>query len=352
QIKSLQLSIDGADSAIAQLNDSLSIVNALDAIDTRISQINQAEMDAAASGHPLPPEQIAANRATIAGLQQQQATIMRSVTQANSTKETLKSNVATLRYTKKSTIELMVYTAQNLISSYYKLQNQKDNAVLAIADTERQRGTIEALYSVGRATADDLRTIEYSIKSLENTSETLALQNTSLIRQFNLLLGRDSETKVDFSEFKPQIATNSAKKELKENDLTSEYELAAAACIDIQSQSATLKAQKSGTSEYRTEEAKLAELKRKFKAEFYNAFNDVFIKQSALSSCQDTLFQKSAAAATAKTKYDVGYISKNDFITAKNSVDNQKIAVTSAQIDYQNAVLKYNCFLNGGWPQA
>lgn len=351
QLASITINIESIQSTIHDINNNLSIINSMDALDAQIYAINQAEMDAANAGTPLSPEQIAANRAKIASIEQQKSILMSTNTQMNASKETLSENLESLRFTKKSSIELVVYTGQNLISSYYKLQNQKDLIKQNIEDFNRQKSLTETLQRVGRATSNDVKNIGYSIDSLKNTQRTLERQESSLISQFNLLLGRDFQGKASFGPFEMQLAKNIDGKTLTLDDYEKEFEVAYNKNIDLQAQQNTYKSKEQYTGEYREAERKLAELRRQFKSNFYDAFHDIFAKQDELTQVQNTLDQKKATLKIAELKYSVGYLSKNDLETAKSAVITQEINAKNAQVDYQNAVLKYVCFINGGWPK-
>lgn len=352
QLKTISINIEGAESTIRQIDNNVSISESFDAINAQISAINAAEMDAVASGNPLSPEELAANKAKIAQLQQQQSALLTSASQLYSTKDSLKTTVETLRYTKQSTTELLVYSAQTLISSQYQLQNQERLLAQTEEDLARQKKMTDALYRVGRATDFDLKSLSYQEDTLAHTRQTLERQKKALTSQLNLLLARDFETEITFAEFEPTEPKNQNGEPLSVADYQTELDTALAANIDIASQKYTWEQSERYTAAYREAEQQLYELRRQFKSDFYDAFYNVFDTEDALRLEKNTLEQKKEELHYAKLKFDYGYLSANDYAAAQSAVISQEIAVSDAEITHQNAVLKLECFRNGGWPKS
>lgn len=351
QLKTLNINIEGAEAAIRQIDNNVSITTSFDAINAQISAINAAEMDAINSGNPLSPEQLAANKAKIAQLQQQQNALLSSASQLYSTRDSLETSLETLRYTKKSTTELLVYSAQTMISSQYQLQNQEKMFEQTEKDFARQKKITNALYRVGRATDSDLKALSYQEETLSHTKQTLERQRKALISQLNLLMARDFEAEISFADFKPTELKNQADETLSVADYQTELDAALGANIDIASQKHTYEEAERFTAAYREAEQKLFDLRRQFKADFYAAFYDVFDTADSVRLEKNTLEQKKEALRIAELKYNRGYVSKNDFETAQSAVISQEITVSNVEIQHQNAVLKLECFRNGGWPK-
>ena len=351
QLKTISINIDGAKSSIREIDRNAALTTSFDAINAQISAINAAEMDAVASGNPLSAAQLAENKAKIAQLQQQQSALLSSASQLYSTRDSLKTSLESLRFTKRSTLELLVYSAQTLISAQYQLQNQEKQLTQTEADFARQQKIAAAMYRVGRATDSDLKALEYQKDVLDHTRQTLARQKNSLSSQLNLLLARDFEAPLTFAEFKLTEPKNENGEALSADDYETLLAAALDVNIDIAAQRYTYENSTRFSATYRAAEEKLSELKRQFKADFNTAFYDVFDAEDSLRLERNTLTQKQDALRTAELRYQRGYCSANEYAAAQSAVTMQELAVSNAEIQYQNAVLKLESFQNGGWPK-
>ena len=354
QIKLLYISIQDMSNTIQSLKSSMDVFSALQAIDARISAINQAEIDAAASGNPLSAEQIAANRTAIAKLEAQKQALMSSQNQLRETTQTLEESLEVTRINLDATRQLLIYNGQALLSSYYKIENQLDELDNSMVSLTRQKNMMEAMVRAGQVTELEYNNLTFSVDSLKNTRASIERQKASLLKQINLLIGIDVDTIQEIAPFEAMLAKNSEGEQLSREDADAEYALALEANFSLKAEELTYqqKYKKNYSSaETRSQEVKLKNAKQNFELAFYNCFDSIFTQYDLLSQAHNTLLLKEQDLRVADVKYSLGQISKNDLEEAKSAVVAQKIKIQAAQIDYMNAYLKFQCFQNGGMPQ-
>jgi outer membrane protein TolC len=276
--------------------------------------------------------------ATISAKQSDYDTVQKNYDTAEKALESARDALKTARDNYNSDVETQVYNTQSAYITYLNdLANQNIKE-----DTVTQKKKNEEIYKlqyengfISKNKYTELIQANTSVNDLNSGNDTLELDRVKLCN----LLGISSEDDVTF-----------------ETDITKDFEVIAKIKyeddlntmlgnnIDIQNQNDTIndledEDDDSDSHDYKVENAKmkLTQLTNNAETDFKGQYDQLMSSYNTLKNTYDVINQKQNEYDITKTKYDYGFVSKNDVEAAKLSLDTD----TAAFVNNRN-----KCYLN------
>ncbi len=244
-----------------------------------------------------------------------------------------------LNYT--STEKTLVSTAQSDMISYYQQQLQLETDVKSRELLEETYQNVQTKRDLGSATEaevllakEDLLLADQTIQDDESAIETLR-------EQMIVLMGWSHDAQPEIREL-PEIDFDHIAAMDPEADKTAALE-----------NNYTLRVNKrkleNATEEdtIETLQTSIRENEQMIGASLLSGYRAVLANQTAYELAQSQAELEERNLATAERQYELGNISRMEYITQKNTTENARIAVETARLDLFQAVQDYDWAVNG-----
>jgi len=243
--------------------------------------------------------------------------------------------------------DMLAVSSKTLLISYYSLLIKLDDLENSMELLYAAKNLTDVMYSLGLATKSSVSAAEKNIKDARIAKETLESSIDKLRAQMWNYLGEKKDSKY-YSIAPYEKRTQEELLKIKEGlDYDEDYKVAKRLSYDIKSQ--TIASRGVTGANYYAEQTKLNDLIRRFDTNFDNVYN-AFVTAFETLEYEDEKFadKKTDFERTAK-KYELGLISKMDYLKAQNDYMAAQNALITASLDFESIYVKYEALKAGIW---
>jgi len=250
--------------------------------------------------------------------------------------------------------------AESLIFTYDSIEREEKNIDKSITQLERKINSMNVQKDLGYLCEQDIKDLQFTIEDLYLAKETISKQKDSIRGQLNFLLGQPHDTPLDII-FTAKLEYD----KINSIDNTEDLNIALDNSYILELQQYELNAKKNSfdiaedkhiqkSDEYllasktlEAEKLRFNEAKHKHIMSFKNLYKEVKDKQKLLESENKKLNNEKNKLKAIEFKYEIGLISKFEYINLKESYDKQLEKIESVTTDLFKAYRKYEWMLKG-----
>ena len=238
-------------------------------------------------------------------------------------------------------VDQITLGAETLYIALHTIQSGYDTLLRQEAILNMQLTTMEKRYELGQISAVDLATVRDSARQLTRSKENLEMTLRNTKGDLNLLLGRDINENFTLAPL-PTVTTQ----QILDMDLESDLKRALGSSFTVWQAEEALDTAKDGDGSDRKYNVKQAEYQLEsaenaFRLSFTKLFRAVEDAARAVQTATDARGFKITELGVAKTKYELGKISYNEYIEAQTNMAQADADLTAAQNDLYLAYNNY-----------
>ena len=243
-----------------------------------------------------------------------------------------------------NTADQLVMGAQNQYVTLCTLADSVTDLERSIAALDRNIAVLEKQYEIGMVSALEVETIKNQRIAAVSGKTTLENQIASLENTLSLTLGNDAGTTVHVQQV-PEVTA----KQLREMNYDKDLEQAQANSYTLWQKKDALRQASNDYEDdvtstldaYNAAKIDLAAAEEQLKNNFRALFNDVTEKKRLVDESGDDLALAETNFAVSQTKYDQGMLSQLDYLSAQDTLETARAAVTTAKT---NLFTSYNTY--------
>lgn len=236
----------------------------------------------------------------------------------------------------------LIVQTQSLFASYHQVKQSLATIEKNIELLELSAGATERQKELGMATQVDLLTAQKNLASLQSSySQTVA--SLEKIRQ-NLCLMTGWNYN-DQPEIKGMPEADESR--IAAMNLEADIQTALTENLSLKSNRIGYKNMADGSADKKNMERTIKNQEETIKANMKNLYNDILQKQTALWLAKATFDTAQTSMSAATTKYELGMMSKAEFLNAEASYLGKQADAENANISLQQAIESYEWALKG-----
>lgn len=244
-------------------------------------------------------------------------------------------------------VDQITLGAETLYIGLHTMQSSYDSLVRQDAILQMQLTTMEKRYELGQVSAVDLASVRDGIRQLTRGMETLQMTIRNSKGDLNLLLGRDADINFDLIPL-PEVTTQ----QILDMDLAEDMKRGMKNSFTIWQAGEALDTAKDGDGSDRKYNVKQAEYQlesaeNSFRQSFVKLFRAVEDAARGVQAAADARGFKITELNVAKTKYELGKISYNDYVEAQTDLAQADADLKTAQNDLYLAYNNYQWAIRG-----
>lgn len=299
-------------------------------------------------------------QANIQSLQANQTSLLKQLYQLESRQASLAGTLAQVNLQTTMVDKQLVWAAQSLYAGYNKIAAQQQDLNNTLGFLQEQLAAVKVQVSLGMATADAVAAVQSKISDVRFALDNLGTQATSVKGDLNMLLGQDYDTPLSVQAM-PGPDTTGLESVNFDNDI--DTALAASYSIQIETKIrdtkqnvANLDSTNYGNGSYEYlqakadldgEQVKLDDETRKFSNAFHKAYEDVRMKEEALTYEKTKRQTQWTQLNETTVKYNLGMVSELEFAAAQSAYQSELSKVQNLQNDLEMSYTKYQWMKNG-----
>ncbi len=284
------------------------------------------------------PSLPSAYAALIAGANQMEQSALKMEQSADASYEDSKTRELNYLNSQKS----LIVQAQSLFASYHQVE--KSLAVLEknLEIAKAGLGTVERQVGLGMATQVDLLNTQKSVQSLQSTYTQTQASLETIRQQLCMATGWKYNDQPEIREMPAADASRIAQMNL-ENDIP----VAIEQNLSLRSNKESLKNMSDGSTDKKNMERTIAGQEESIRSGMKNLYNDVLLKQISYQLAQTAMETGTKAMNTASVKFQLGMISKTEYLNEEASYIGKQADLEVASINLQQAAEAYDWALKG-----
>ncbi|MBR3866826.1 MAG: TolC family protein [Butyricicoccus sp.] len=246
-----------------------------------------------------------------------------------------------------SAVDQITMGAETLYIALHTIQSSYDGLLRQEAILNMQLTTMEKRYELGQVSAVDVAMVRDGLRQLTRGKENLEMTMRNSKGDLNLLLGRDMNENFTLAPL-PVVTTQ----EILDMDLERDLKRGMGNSFTIWQAEEALDTAKDGDGSDRKYNVKQAEYQlesaeNSFRLAFTKQFRAVEDAARAVQAATDARGFKITELGVAKTKYELGKISYNDYIEAQTNMAQADADLKTAQNDLYLAYNNYQWAIRG-----
>lgn len=239
------------------------------------------------------------------------------------------------------------YGGQSMLIACYSLEAQYGKLGTTAETLARGLASTRKMQQLGMATADTVKSLEQSQKTL--ASSMTAVQNSiaALKTKLSLYIGVDEAQLViaPFAGFTSQKASDT----LAAINYDADLKTAREACYRLKIQALTV--QDSSGTQKDIENLTLENLKKLFPAAFSDMYLAVKTKAAGIETAEAAYAISQRNAVLAELRLRLGMVSRTEYLNVLSQQTSDRYALESAQLDFVSALYTYQAMVGGIWQQ-
>ena len=243
--------------------------------------------------------------------------------------------------------DMLAVSSKTLLISYYGLLIKLDDLDSSMELLYAAKNLTNVMYALGLSTKASVNAAEQNIKDAQMGKETLESSADKLKAQIWNYLGEKKDSayySIAAYEKRTPDELSDIKKGLSYDE---DYKAAKKFSYDIKSQTTAMRGAVGPN--YHAELTKLNDLLRRFDTNFENVYNALLSAFDMLENEDKKFADKEADFERAEKRYELGLISKMDYLKAQNDYLSSKNALITASLDFESLYVKYEALKAGLW---
>ncbi len=245
----------------------------------------------------------------------------------------------------------IIWGAQSLYMAYIGLDITVEELQISKNSLETTIASLEKRFELGQISALDLSNVKINLININSALETLQYEQSKLLYDLNILIGRDYTTPLTLSgDITPDV---DFLKEINfEEDFKTvltynyDYYTAKENADDAKDMNSTYDSQASQNN-YDMAKINLQIQEQSLKSSFSKIYVQLAEKERLVSVEEEILANKALNVTAQELKFSHGTISLDELNTAKTEYDTQALKVKTAEYNYFVAIEQYKWALNG-----
>ena len=236
----------------------------------------------------------------------------------------------------------IIVQTQGLFASYNQVRATMDTIAENIETARANVDAVQRQVQLGMATQTDFLNAQKNLQSLESTQTQTAANLESLRQQLCLMTGWQYNDQPDIKELP---AADQSRIAAMNPD--ADVQTALNENLSLKSNRRAYENMQEGSADKKNMERTIKNQEESIKAGVRNLYNDVLQKQTALLLAQTALDTETAAMNAAETKYQLGMISKMEYLQEKAAFTGKQSEAQTADMSLQQSIELYEWALKG-----
>ncbi|MDD6072998.1 MAG: TolC family protein [Otoolea sp.] len=236
----------------------------------------------------------------------------------------------------------LIVQAQSLFSSYHQVEKSLTVLEKNLEIAKAGLATVERQVGLGMATQVDLLNTQKSVQSLQSTYTQTQASLETIRQQLCMATGWKYNDQPEIREM-PAADQSLIAQMNPENDIP----VALEQNLALKANRESLKNMSDGSTDKKNMERTIANQEESIRSGMKNLYNDVLLKQISYQLAQTAMETETKAMNTASTKFQLGMISKTEYLNAEASYAGKQADLEVANINLQQAIETYDWAMKG-----